>query len=87
MKNLVTILAVVTALTTMIHAGPVLAAAGDRGKPPERGTPEYENYLEIGGVPAMDGQMNDPATEPKPDEKAPNNRAGVDIDRIGIDTL
>jgi len=49
MKNLITIMAGVMALTTMIYAGPVLAA-GD--KAPEPGSWEFQAAMETGSLPA-----------------------------------
>jgi hypothetical protein len=86
MKNLVTILAVVTALTTMIYARPVLAAGGNWESPEKYGTFAYENSLETGSLPAMGMQNSDSAPQSKTDEKAPTINVGGETFRIGIDT-
>ena len=81
MKNLVTIMAVVTALTTMIYARPVLAA-GD--KAPEPGSWEFQEALETGSLPA--GYFGtDKEAKDSVDKPALVEVGGVSY-RIGIDT-
>jgi len=86
MKNLVITMAVVTALTTMIYTRPVLAADGKRGSQPAYGTFESANNLETGRLPAKNGWKNDPANDPKADEKTLTITAGGLSYRVGIDT-
>ncbi|HZW36267.1 MAG: hypothetical protein ACM319_10215 [Deltaproteobacteria bacterium] len=81
MKNLVTIMAVVTALTTMIYARPVLAA-GD--KAPEPGSWEFQAAQETGSLPA--GYFGtDKAAKGSADQPAVVEVGGQSY-RIGVDT-
>lgn len=81
MKNLVTIMAAVMALTTMIYAGPVLAA-GDKAAEP--GSWEFQVAMETGSLPT--GSFGtDKAAKDSADKPAVVEVGGRSY-RIGIDT-
>lgn len=81
MKNLVTIMAGVMALTTMIYAGSV-QAAGD--KAPEPGSWEFQAAMETGSLPA--GSFGTDKAAKDSADKAAHVEVGGESYRIGIDT-